>query len=190
MILAIFVRYRTHTPHMVEHGRGNELLAILFGCHNKHVGQQRRMVAMLIEVKSRSLSSSFNWERLEHAGQNLSILFLAGVLKISCFIFSTHAILCRMSNKTLTAKQIADRYNVAASTARAWCLNGTLPGAYLKETELGSFWVVPESELINFVPPKPGPKSKANSNNGRQPANGSLAALAAAVRAKKKGGKK
>jgi hypothetical protein len=65
-----------------------------------------------------------------------------------------------MSEKTLTAKQIADRYDVAPSTARAWCLNGTLPGAYLKETELGSFWVVPESGLAKFVPPKPGPKPK------------------------------
>lgn len=66
-----------------------------------------------------------------------------------------------MSDKTLTAKQIAERYGVAASTARAWCLNGTLPGAYLKETELGSFWVVPENLLANFVPPKPGPKPKS-----------------------------
>ena len=66
-----------------------------------------------------------------------------------------------MSEKTLTAKQIAERYNVAASTARAWCLNGTLKGAYLKETELGSFWVVPESSLVGFVLPKPGPKPKA-----------------------------
>jgi len=65
-----------------------------------------------------------------------------------------------MSEKTLTAKQIAERYDVAASTARAWCLNGTLPGAYLKETELGSFWVVPESKLNGFEPPKPGPKPK------------------------------
>jgi hypothetical protein len=63
-----------------------------------------------------------------------------------------------MSEKTLTAKQIAERYGVAPSTARAWCLNGTLPGAYLKETELGSFWVVPESRLAHFEPPKPGPK--------------------------------
>lgn len=68
-----------------------------------------------------------------------------------------------MKDKTLTAKQIAERYGVAASTARAWCLNGTLPGAYQKETELGSFWVVPESDLINFVPPKPGPKTRNKS---------------------------
>jgi hypothetical protein len=68
-----------------------------------------------------------------------------------------------MSDKILTAKQIAERYAVAASTARAWCLNGTLPGASLKETELGSFWIVPESALTGFVPPKPGPKPKAKS---------------------------
>ncbi len=66
-----------------------------------------------------------------------------------------------MSDKLLTAKQIAVRYGVAASTARAWCLNGILPGAYMKETELGSFWIVPESNLLGFVPPKSGPKPKA-----------------------------
>jgi hypothetical protein len=87
-----------------------------------------------------------------------------------------------MSDKILTAKQIAERYGVAASTARAWCLNGTLPGASLKETELGSFWVVPENKLTNFVPPKPGPKPKVKktaATNGQTP-----------KRAAKKGGKK
>jgi len=67
-----------------------------------------------------------------------------------------------MSEKTLTAKQIADRFGVAASTARAWCLNGVFPGARLKETELGSFWAVPEDDLDGFVPPKPGPRPKAS----------------------------
>ena len=80
----------------------------------------------------------------------------------NCWLFfSQSATFCSMSGKTLTAKQIAERYGVAASTARAWCLSGTLPGAYLKETELGSFWVVPENSLANFVPPKRGPKPKA-----------------------------
>jgi hypothetical protein len=66
-----------------------------------------------------------------------------------------------MGDKTLTARQVAEHYNVAPSTARAWFLNGIIPGAYMKETELGSYWVVPESALADFVPPKPGPKPKA-----------------------------
>lgn len=87
-----------------------------------------------------------------------------------------------MSDKILTAKQIAERYGVAASTARAWCLNGTLPGASLKETELGSFWVVPESKLVSFVPPKPGPKPKVSATNGTTKRT--------ATKAAKKAGKK
>lgn len=65
-----------------------------------------------------------------------------------------------MAKKTLNARQLAERYGVAPSTARAWFLAGLLPGAYLKETELGSFWVVPEGKLVGFVPPRRGPKPK------------------------------
>jgi transposase len=68
-----------------------------------------------------------------------------------------------MAEKTYTARQVAERYNVAGSTVRGWLLRGVLPGAFLKETELGgSYWLVPESTLKNFVPPKPGPAPKAN----------------------------
>ncbi len=66
-----------------------------------------------------------------------------------------------MSEKTLTARQVAERFEVAGSTVRGWLLRGLLPGAYLKETELGSVWLVPESALRGFVPPKPGPVPKA-----------------------------
>jgi hypothetical protein len=67
-----------------------------------------------------------------------------------------------MSEKTYTARQLAERFEVARSTVRSWLLRGLLPGAYLKETELGdSYWLVPESALRGFVPPKPGPVPKA-----------------------------
>jgi hypothetical protein len=47
-----------------------------------------------------------------------------------------------------------------------------LPGAYLQETELGdSYWLVPESALKDFSPPKPGPIPKAKSEtNGKKKA--------------------
>ncbi len=65
------------------------------------------------------------------------------------------------SEKTLTARLVAERFEVARSTVRSWLLRGLLPGAYLKETELGdSYWLVPESALRGFVPPKPGPVPK------------------------------
>lgn len=73
-----------------------------------------------------------------------------------------------MSEKLLNARQIAERFNVAASTARAWCLSKILKGAYLKETELGSYWVVPESSLANFEPPRPGPKPKKKKKGGQR----------------------
>lgn len=70
-----------------------------------------------------------------------------------------------MSEKTYTARQLAERYGVARSTARGWLNRRLIPGARLEETELGdSYWIVPESALKDFVPPRPGPvpKSKAN----------------------------
>ena len=68
-----------------------------------------------------------------------------------------------MSEKNYTARQLAERYGVAGSTVRGWLMRRLLPGAYLQETELGdSYWLVPESALKDFVPPKPGPVPKAN----------------------------
>ncbi len=48
---------------------------------------------------------------------------------------------------------------------RGWFLRKLIPGAYLKDTELGgSYWVVPESALKDFEPPKPGPVPKAKAS--------------------------
>jgi hypothetical protein len=71
-------------------------------------------------------------------------------------IFNLGARVPRMSERTLTSKQVAERYNVAASTARAWFLQGIIPRAQLKQTELGPVWVVPEGALTDFTPPKAG----------------------------------
>jgi hypothetical protein len=65
-----------------------------------------------------------------------------------------------MAEKTHTAKQVAARFGVAASTVRGWLMRGLLPDATLKQTEVGSYWSIPESALKNFVPPKPGPVPK------------------------------
>ncbi len=76
-----------------------------------------------------------------------------------------------MAEKTYTARQIAERFEVAGSTVRGWLLRGLLPGAYLKETELGdSYWLVPESALKDFELPKPGPvpKPKPGQSNGKK----------------------
>jgi hypothetical protein len=75
-----------------------------------------------------------------------------------------------MSEKTYTARQLAERFGVANSTVRGWLMRRILPGAYLQETELGdSYWLVPESALKDFSPPKPGPIPKAKSEtNGKK----------------------
>jgi hypothetical protein len=70
-----------------------------------------------------------------------------------------------MSEKTYTARQLAERYKVARSTARGWLNRRLLPGARLEETELGdSYWIVPESALAGFVLPKPGPVPKSKTD--------------------------
>ena len=79
-----------------------------------------------------------------------------------------------MSEKTYTARQLAERYGVARSTARGWLNRRLIPGARLEETELGdSYWIVPESALKDFVPPKPGPVPKLKANGGPTSKKGS-----------------
>jgi hypothetical protein len=73
-----------------------------------------------------------------------------------------------MAEKAYTARQLAERYGVAASTVRGWLLRRLLPGAYLQKTELGdSYWLVPESALKDFLPPKPGPIPRASGTDGK-----------------------
>jgi hypothetical protein len=74
-----------------------------------------------------------------------------------------------MVDKILTARQLGERYGVAASTARAWCLSGLIPGAYLEETAVGSFWMIPEKALARFTVPKRGPKAKVLPTAGKTP---------------------
>jgi hypothetical protein len=76
-----------------------------------------------------------------------------------------------MAEKTYTARQLAERYKVAGSTVRGWLLRRLIPGAYLQETGLGnSYWLVPESAIKDFVPPKPGPvpQAKPGQSNGKK----------------------
>lgn len=74
-----------------------------------------------------------------------------------------------MAEKTYTARQVAEHFDVSASTVRGWLMRGLLAGAKLKQTELGgSYWTVPESTVRAFTPPKPGPKPGAK-KAGRAP---------------------
>ena len=75
-----------------------------------------------------------------------------------------------MNEKTLTSRQVAERYKVALSTARAWFLQGLVPDAQLKQTELGPVWIVSESALNGFVPPRAGRPPKGRAENGTEAA--------------------
>jgi excisionase family DNA binding protein len=69
-----------------------------------------------------------------------------------------------MSGKLLTASQAAKYLKVSSVTVRVWCKRGLFPHAELKETPFGSGWLIPESDVENFEPPKMGrpPKAKAD----------------------------
>jgi hypothetical protein len=94
--------------------------------------------------------------------------------------------------KRLTTSEVATRLDVAQVTVNVWCLQGKFPNAAREDTTRGPVWTIPESDLTVFVKPKAGrPPGKTSAANkaATQPANGSLAALKEAVKAKKKGKK-
>jgi uncharacterized protein YjcR len=62
----------------------------------------------------------------------------------------------------LTLKQVAEKFGVAASTARLWQSQGYFPNAWLEETVIGPVWLVPIADLKAFNPPTMGrPAGKA-----------------------------
>jgi uncharacterized protein YjcR len=56
----------------------------------------------------------------------------------------------------MTLKQVAERFGVAASTARLWQSQGYFPNAKLEETVIGPVWLVPKSDVDAFEPPPMG----------------------------------
>lgn len=72
----------------------------------------------------------------------------------------------------LTTADLAERYEVAESTARAWCARGRFPNAIEgPRTGSGRVWLVPEADLEGWEPPKPGRRPAPSA--GEQPAEGS-----------------
>ena len=59
-------------------------------------------------------------------------------------------------NKELSTSEVAARYGVAARSVRDWCARKLFPNAYEQRTARGPVWVIPESDLENFMPPKLG----------------------------------
>lgn len=59
-------------------------------------------------------------------------------------------------NKELSTSEVAERFGVASRSVRAWCARGHFPNAYEQQTTRGPIWMIPESDLEGFIPPKAG----------------------------------
>jgi len=78
----------------------------------------------------------------------------------------------RFSSMTglLSTADIATRYDVDESTARLWCKQRKFPNA----KRVGRDWIVPESDLANFVkppmgrPPKPETEAPAKATRKKK----------------------
>lgn len=69
-------------------------------------------------------------------------------------------------SRELTTSDVAERLGVSPITVRVWCRRGLFPHAYEQVTHLarGSYWLIPESDLKDFQPPKMGRPHKAKSS--------------------------
>ena len=60
----------------------------------------------------------------------------------------------------LTTATVALRLGVEPMTVRRWCQRGLLPGAEKSGVEPRTTWLIPESALEGFTPPKRGPRKR------------------------------
>lgn len=65
-----------------------------------------------------------------------------------------------MSETYLKASEVAKRYEVTSYAVKNWIKTGLLPNAKLEESIAGSVWLIPESDLENFVKPEMGRPKK------------------------------
>jgi hypothetical protein len=59
-----------------------------------------------------------------------------------------------MSKTDLTTGQVAERMGVSVHAVRFWIKRGLLPHAYERPESRGAVWMIPESDLEGFAPPK------------------------------------
>ena len=66
----------------------------------------------------------------------------------------------------LTAREVAERLEESLASVRVWINRGRFPNARLEQSPIGSYWLIPESDLKGFVkhdvgrPPKQASKKK------------------------------
>jgi excisionase family DNA binding protein len=72
--------------------------------------------------------------------------------------------------KMLTVREAAEKLGAAESSVRLWVRTGRFPGAKLEETPVGSYWLIPDTDLEGFSMGKAGrpPKAEGASKRGRK----------------------
>ena len=81
-------------------------------------------------------------------------------------------------SRDLSTAQVAERFGVTPANVRVWCRRGLLAGAYELEESRGPVWMIPESALAGFEPPKKTGRPPKPKGGGSKPKHA------------KKGGKK
>lgn len=61
--------------------------------------------------------------------------------------------------RMLTPDEVAERYGVSPVTVRGWCSRGKLAAIKEGRGNRGN-WLIPESALEGFTPPRPGRPKK------------------------------
>ncbi|MGH9900694.1 MAG: helix-turn-helix domain-containing protein [Pyrinomonadaceae bacterium] len=89
----------------------------------------------------------------------------------------------------LTTAQAAERLNVSQPTVKLWCRQGRFPGAVLVQTKRGPVWMIPESDLKDFEPPKM-IRPSTTSNAAGKAAAGRVRASDGAFTGKRRGGQR
>ncbi len=97
--------------------------------------------------------------------------------------------MAKNSSVELTVREVAERFGAAIPTVTLWCRDGRFPNARQEDTPRGPVWYIPETDLEGVEMRGRGRPPKASANNGTKTNNGSLAALTAAAKAKKRGKK-
>jgi predicted site-specific integrase-resolvase len=65
----------------------------------------------------------------------------------------------------LTTEQVAERYGVEVQTVSRWCQRGLFPNLERgPRTGRGAIYLIPESDLENFTPPRMGRPTVANAS--------------------------
>jgi helix-turn-helix protein len=54
--------------------------------------------------------------------------------------------------RMLSLKEVSEITGAPGSSVRLWVRQGRFPGARLEKTQIGDFWLVPESDLEGFKP--------------------------------------